>query len=88
MNVGEVLQDVPKDNLAFHPGQGCGHAEVDAVEEGEVLVVRPVELELVWVGEASRVAVGGGGGREDHRLGGQLVVPQCCLLAGFTEHEV
>jgi hypothetical protein len=51
-------------DLGFRFGEGRAEASVDAVAEGEVALGVSVEVELVGIGEAGRVAVGSAGGDE------------------------
>src|SRR3954452_23472118 len=56
--LGEPLEQRGERQLALHPGEGGTEAEVDAVPEGHVPVVGPLEVEPLGVREVSGVAVG------------------------------
>jgi len=57
-SVRETLKETRQEDFGLQPGQRCANTEVDAVEEGEVRVVRAVDVEAIGVLESGVVTVG------------------------------
>ena len=54
----QVLGQAPRGDGPFEARQGCAEAEMDAVAEGHVHVLRPADIEALWILDRLGIAIG------------------------------
>lgn len=80
-------QECLQGDLQFQPGQMLSDALVDAVSEGDVVVLRPVEVHPPWVLEAFGVVVGTGEESDDAVVGGYHPAGELDVLGGHAQGD-